>query len=145
MACWIDMSLHSMMAIKKKWIRSAMHGKIPNRDDYHICFKKGTIFCNGFIFVLSFSFVFQNFTISCNVFIILINFSFFKWFHPHKAALLVQNTLIEVQPKFQANLIEGVKKFKVDTATFYKDFDNEGPLVEGRVEDSSCKILNEDF
>ena len=55
----------------------------------------------------------------------------YAWKNVQQQSVDVQNQLIKVQPEFKENLNAGVAKFKEDTAKFYVDFDQEGPLVEG--------------
>ena len=55
----------------------------------------------------------------------------YSWKNIKTQAKETQDTLIKIQGPKQMDLIEGVKKFKEDTAKFYVDFDTEGPLVEG--------------
>mgnify|MGYP000372566898 CR=1 FL=1 len=55
----------------------------------------------------------------------------YAWRNTQSQAKKVQGTLLTIQGPFQSNLISGVEQFKEDTQKFYKDFDTEGPLVEG--------------
>ncbi|KAM8851316.1 dynein axonemal heavy chain 8-like isoform 1-T4 [Spinachia spinachia] len=43
----------------------------------------------------------------------------------------VQDELVRMQPKFKKNLLDGVAMFQNDVATFLREYDSEGPMVDG--------------
>ncbi|KAM4028219.1 dynein axonemal heavy chain 5-like [Anomaloglossus baeobatrachus] len=55
----------------------------------------------------------------------------YAWKNLNTQVVQTQNLLIKVQPEMKTDLLDGVKKFQVDAAEFYKDYDFSGPGVEG--------------
>ncbi|KAG9479366.1 hypothetical protein GDO78_012827 [Eleutherodactylus coqui] len=55
----------------------------------------------------------------------------YAWKNLNTQVVQTQNLLIKVQPEMKTDLLDGVKKFQVDAADFYKDYDLSGPGVEG--------------
>ncbi|XP_032037004.1 dynein heavy chain 5, axonemal-like [Aythya fuligula] len=54
----------------------------------------------------------------------------YAWKNLNTQALQVEELLLKVQPGMKTDLLNGVQKFQIDTAEFYKDYDEKGPSVE---------------
>ncbi|XP_025057270.1 dynein heavy chain 5, axonemal-like [Alligator sinensis] len=54
----------------------------------------------------------------------------YAWKSLNTQALRTQDLLLKAQPAMKKDLLDGVKKFQVDTVEFYKDYDDNGPGVE---------------
>ncbi|ELU05307.1 hypothetical protein CAPTEDRAFT_162628 [Capitella teleta] len=55
----------------------------------------------------------------------------YGWKLLKQQVLQVQANLLEIQPEFKMDLLNGVEKFKTDTQEFYDDYGEKGPMVEG--------------
>uniref|UniRef100_A0A8C3PI70 Uncharacterized protein n=2 Tax=Charadriiformes TaxID=8906 RepID=A0A8C3PI70_9CHAR len=51
----------------------------------------------------------------------------YAWKNLNTQALRVEDLLLKVQPDMKTDLLSGVQKFQMDTAEFYKDYDEKGP------------------
>ncbi|XP_067147242.1 dynein axonemal heavy chain 5-like [Apteryx mantelli] len=51
----------------------------------------------------------------------------YAWRNLNTQALQVEDLLLKVQPAMKTDLLSGVQKFQIDTAEFYKDYDEKGP------------------
>uniref|UniRef100_A0A8B9I210 Dynein axonemal heavy chain 5 n=1 Tax=Anser brachyrhynchus TaxID=132585 RepID=A0A8B9I210_9AVES len=54
----------------------------------------------------------------------------YAWKNLNTQALQVEDLLLKVQPSMKTDLLNGVQKFQIDTAEFYKDYDEKGPSAE---------------
>ncbi|KAE8597580.1 hypothetical protein XENTR_v10016521 [Xenopus tropicalis] len=55
----------------------------------------------------------------------------YAWKNLNTQAVYTQNLLIKVQPEMKTDLLDGVEKFHIDAAEFYKNYELLGPGVEG--------------
>ncbi|XP_037644332.1 dynein heavy chain 8, axonemal-like isoform X1 [Sebastes umbrosus] len=56
-------------------------------------------------------------------------------------ATSVQDELVRMQPKFKQNLVECVAIFQNDVSTFMKQYDTEGPMVDGIASEEASRRL----
>uniref|UniRef100_A0A8C4UAF2 Dynein axonemal heavy chain 5 n=1 Tax=Falco tinnunculus TaxID=100819 RepID=A0A8C4UAF2_FALTI len=54
----------------------------------------------------------------------------YAWKNLNTQALQVEDLLLKVQPDMKTDLLRGVQEFQIDTAKFYKDYDEKGPSEE---------------
>uniref|UniRef100_A0A672TUG5 Dynein axonemal heavy chain 5 n=1 Tax=Strigops habroptila TaxID=2489341 RepID=A0A672TUG5_STRHB len=54
----------------------------------------------------------------------------YAWKNLNTQALQVEDLLLKVQPDMKTDLLNDLQKFQIDTAAFYKDYDEKGPSEE---------------
>ncbi|XP_027499865.1 dynein heavy chain 5, axonemal-like isoform X3 [Corapipo altera] len=54
----------------------------------------------------------------------------YAWKNLNSQAQQVEDLLLKVQPDMKTDLLRGVQKFQIDTAEFYKDYNEKGPSKE---------------
>uniref|UniRef100_A0A8B9FHY9 Dynein heavy chain 5, axonemal n=1 Tax=Amazona collaria TaxID=241587 RepID=A0A8B9FHY9_9PSIT len=54
----------------------------------------------------------------------------YAWKNLNTQALQVEDLLLKVQPHMKTDLLSDIQKFQIDTAAFYKDYDEKGPSEE---------------